>query len=178
MKKILSIVLTLCLMLTFVGCAKKAYKQKPAEFSVSGLSITLTKAFEAKNYDGYTACYDSRDVAVFVLKESYELKGDFKDLTLDEYAELVYKSNVDKKPTFVTKKDGVTYMEYEFINTDTGETFKYLAAMYKGADAFWLVQFSCAVDVYNEYFPYFISWAKTVNLSAASGDDGGHQEQV
>ena len=178
MKKILAIVLTVCMLLSLVGCGKKAYKAKAAEFSSDGITITLTKAFKEKIYEGYTVCYDSKDVAVFILKESYSLNENYKDMTVERYAYSVRNAISDKKPTQVTRKDGLVYMEYEFNNEGSGTVFKYFAAMYKGVDAFWLVQFACDTEAYSEYFPYFVQWAKTVNVSNNASKDGDQREQV
>ncbi len=177
MKKVLSAVLIICLLLSLCGCSQKAYESKAAEFSSNGITITLTKAFEEKNNDGYTVCYDSEDSAVFILKESYSLKPEFKDMTLEKYAESIYEKNSGKNPTPITQNDGLTYIEYEFSNGEGGASFKYFVAMYKGVDAFWLVQFVCDVDIYSEYFPHFVKWAKTVNVSVKTAEDGDYQRE-
>ncbi len=179
MKKILAVVLLVCVLFSLSGCGKKAYEYKDSEFSSNGITITLTKAFKGKNHTGYAACYDSKDVAVFVIKENYTLNADFKDMTLDQYAESIYSVNSERNPSPITKTEGITYIEYEFANEDGAVIYKYFVAMYKGDEAFWLVQFACNVDVYGEYLPYFVKWAKTVNVSAQVVDGGDNQrEQV
>ena len=65
--------------------------------------------------------------------------------------------------TAVLHEDGVTYLEY--TAESDGDTFKYFAAVFKGSDAFWLVQFACDVEEYDGYKSYFISWAKTVEFA-------------
>ena len=68
MKKILALVLALVTLLSCVSCfGGKVYEAAPADFSADGMNITLTKAFKKAKIDGYTAAFDSKAVAVFLL---------------------------------------------------------------------------------------------------------------
>ena len=178
MKKLLAAVLVACMLLSLVGCGKKAYETKASDFSTDGITITLTKSFKEKFYEGYTVCYDSKDVAVFVIKDSYSLNKSFENMTIEGYANFARNTISERNPTQVIKNNGLIYFEYEFSNEESGKVFKYFAAVYKGVDAFWLVQFACDVDAYSEYFPYFVQWAKTVNVSNNASQDGEQREQI
>ena len=159
MKKVLSLALVLILMLSLVSCAPKS-----KEFSKEGMTITLTNSFWEKSVDGYTICYDSRNDAVFVLKEAFSLLDGAEDLTLDEYAEMVRKNNASRSPSEIKKEEGLTIMEYTFLNESNGITYAYLTTMFKTSDAFWLIQFTCEKSDYDTRRASYIEWAKSVKF--------------
>ena len=175
MKKIIAVLLIACTLILLCSCgSKKAYEDKAQDFAAYGIKIKLTQAFKEKSYSGYTICYDAKDVAVFILKETFAEKVGFNRLTVKEYAEKIRKANEEKQPSEVVHEGGLTYIEYEFYNKNESLTYKYLTVTYKGVDAFWLVQFACDVKDYNEYKPYFIEWAKTVDVSVKyEGENSG-----
>lgn len=162
MKKIISLLLVTLLLFSFAGCS---IEPKDKTFSAEGMEITLTELFTEVEMDGYTVCYGSPTVSVFVLKESYSATPEFEDMSLEEYADLVFKANASKLPQAVTQVDGLTTMEYSFYNEDEDVTYKYFSTMFKGADAFWLIQFVSVQTVYESNKPRFIEWAKTVTFS-------------
>jgi len=161
MKKVLSLALVLILMLSLVSCAPK-----PKEFSKDGMTITLTNSFWEKAMDGYTICYDSRKDAVFVLKEAFSLFDGAENLTLDQYAEMVRKNNESRSPSEIKKEEGLTIMEYTFLNESNGTKYAYMTTMFKTSDAFWLIQFTCAESDYETHRASFIEWAKSVKFDA------------
>lgn len=177
MKKIIALLVTLltvlslsaCNMLpalgTYLALSQPVYKADEEVFKADGLEITLTEAFTETDMEGFTACYDSSEVAVFVLKEDYASIPQLSDLSLEEYADLVHEANADRSPDAITETDGLTSMEYEFYNEDDSTNYKYFSTMFKGEDAFWLVQFAVDADDYEEYKPYFIEWAKSVKFT-------------
>ena len=160
MKKILSLVLTLVMLVTFASCGEA----NPKNFSAQGMTVTLTDAFKENTQAGYTVCYESSEVAVFILKESFSLQAGVENLTLDEYADLVRQSNASKSPTEIAKQDGFYTMEYNFLNESENQTYSYYCTMFKGTDAFWLVQFACKEGDYASYKETFLNWAKTITL--------------
>ena len=64
--------------------------------------------------------------------------------------------------------EGLTTMEYEFLNEAENVTYCYFLSMYRGDTAFWLVQFACEASLYEDYRPYFIEWAKTVDVGGTN----------
>lgn len=132
----------------------------PKTFSKSGMSITLTDDFEEESMDGFTACYDSNDVAVFALKEGFDLMDGFDLLTLNEYAEMVI--NTNSVSCEVKSVDTLTYFDYTSTPSDT--EYYYFVVLYKAEDAFWIVQFVTPEKNADEYKDSFIDWAKTVKF--------------
>lgn len=165
MKKVVSLLMTAVFLFALTGCSsKKIYEKEAKTFSASGMEIILTEGFKEADFEGYTACYDSSEVAIFTLKEEFSLAEGFEDLTLEEYSDLLYQANADYSPDPITEIEGIPCMEYTFLNEEEDVTFRYLTTLFKAPDAFWLIQFTCEEDCYEEYKPYFIDWAKTVTF--------------
>lgn len=132
----------------------------PKEFSGSGMTITLTKAFEEVEYQGFTQCYESREAVVFMLKEEFSLVPGLEDYTLEDYADLVLSSNsIDAE---VKTENGVMYFTY--TSAPDGTTFYYMATLHKSSDAFWLIQFATPESMKDEYHSLFLEWAASVEF--------------
>ncbi|MCH5197784.1 MAG: hypothetical protein J1E34_02655 [Oscillospiraceae bacterium] len=136
---------------------------QPKTFSSDGISITLTDEFRKSNLGNFTVTFDSKDVAVFALEESFSLVEGFEEYTLEQYADLVIEANgLDSSE--IKTSDGLTYFEYEFTNTQTKETYRYFSFVYKTNDAFWMVQFATIDENAEEYFAQITQWAKSVEF--------------
>lgn len=140
---------------------------QPKIFSAEGMQITLTEEFKEQSINGFTACFDSKSMAVLTLKEPFSIMDGFEDYTIDQYAELVIKNN-NKNPESVKKENGLTYFEYTGLNPNNNVTYYYLTALYKAEDAFWIVTFSCSNDEQEKYKETFIDWAGNVKFTNQS----------
>ena len=136
---------------------------EPKDFSSNGMTITLTYEFIQTDIENYTVAYDSKDVAVFALKESFTLVEGFQDYTLEQYRNLVLQNN-NLSSSKIKDKEGLTGFEYEFTNPDTKDVYKYFSFVYKSNDAFWLVQFATLADNVDDYSSRIFNWAKTVSF--------------
>lgn len=164
MKKIVAVLIVVAALITMVSCNKKVYEANAKEFTSNGLTITLTDAFVETKQEGYTVCYDSKSVAVIALKESFSLQEGVKDWTLEYYADLIKSSNSAHSPSNPVKVGDRMVIEYTFYNPDTNITYHYYTCMYKGSDAFWMIQFACDVNEIDEYKPYMMQWADSVRV--------------
>ena len=161
MKRYISMFLLLIFVFTLGGCAVKDTKDKV--FKKDEFSITLNQAYIETEREEFFACYDSTSVAVFVVKESFDIMEGFADYTIEQYANIVMYDCSDKNPS-LHEKDGLSYIEYSFKNTDLNKTYNYLVALYKADTAFFMVQFACEESDYKEYKDYFLDRAKTVKF--------------
>lgn len=138
---------------------------EPKTFTADNMSITLNENFSEDVLDSFTACYSSRDVAAFLLKEEFSLMAGLENYTLEQYGQLVLQNN--GMPDFQLQTvDGVLYFEYEVDNEADKTTYYYFSTIHKATDAFWLVQFACNAADAEEHIPDFIQWAKSVSFSA------------
>ena len=136
----------------------------PKTFSSDGLTLTLTEGFWETEYDPFTVCFDSSDMAVFALEETFEMfeaAGYTEMPTVREYAELVaYANGVDTAS--VSENDGLT--GFIFSKTVDGSDYTYFAYTYKGSDSFWLLQFAVATDSADEYADTIMEYAISVTV--------------
>ena len=154
-KRNAALILLVLIMILASGCSSGPKEQV---FSAKGLEVTLTEGFHETDYDTYTVSYDSSNVAVFALKEEFEFIGT-SDLTVDEYADIVLGANgIEDKPV---TENGVTYVVFE---AQYEESYTYLAAMYKGQDAYWLIQFACKTDNFETLKPELLKYAASVKV--------------
>ena len=132
-------------------------------FSTDGMQITLTDAFQKSNYAGFDVCYDSRDAAVFVLKESFTLMDGFENYTLTEYGQLVLDANGFDSSVQLKQTDGLTYFDYVAKGSDNADYYHF-CVVYKANDAFWLVEFAVRESNAEDMVDTLIQWAKSVTF--------------
>lgn len=133
-------------------------------FYSNGMTITLTEEFKKMDIENYTVAYDSKNVAVFALKEEFTLADGFEDYTLEQYADLVIQTNGLGSAEIKTVA-GLTYFEHNFTNPQTNDDYRYFSYVYKTNDAFWLIQFTTLNENADEYAQQITAWAKSVEFS-------------
>ena len=139
------------------------FDSEPMTFSKDGMSITVTDDFVVDDsIEYYTLALGSDDVAIFALKEKFDLFDDPDSYTLEEYGELVIDAN--GFDTTLKNKDGLLGFEHEFTNTAINETFRYFSYVYESDDSFWLIQFAVSVEDVEEYEESITEWAKSVTF--------------
>lgn len=138
---------------------------EPETFTYEDFSITLTDEFYESAYDGFTATYDSSDCAVFVIEEEFEYFEDSDVDTLEEYCQLVIDVNEYGDDTAIKTNDGLMFFEYTGTNTQVDLEFTYIAFVYEGSDAFWLVQFAIPSEYVQEMSDDVFTWAKSVEIA-------------
>lgn len=164
MKKYILIFASLVLtMILLTGCALSRLTPtgsvaQDKSFSKSGMTIVLTDSFYEKSHVSFTACYESKNLAVFTLKEEFEYFQN--DMTLAEYAQLVV--DVNGLDAEVVEKEELT--AFEFQQELHGKNYKYFVSVYKGTDAYWLVQFACETKHYDKLLPQIIKFAQSVEV--------------
>ena len=158
MKKHSMFVILLCAVLLFT-CSCGVVNTEPKTFSKSGMTIELTNAFSEKEVVSYTATYQSMDIIVLALKEEFTLFGT-DTMTLNEYAQLVLDANLLEAE--IITEDSITYFEY--AREVNGKNLSYLSCVYRGTDAYWLIQFSCDTSNYTKLKETMLQYAATVQV--------------
>ena len=139
--------------------------KKEKVFSTNGLNITLTEDFQEVDPEelGYTAAFGSKRVIVLALKEPFTIFEGFTDLTVDDYLDLVLLSNSGRGAE-KTKINGMDCIVYDYTNTETSQTFHYVAYPYKSNNSFWLVQFATLKNDAQKYTDKITKWAQSVSF--------------
>ncbi|MCL1853942.1 MAG: hypothetical protein FWF88_13140, partial [Peptococcaceae bacterium] len=90
-----------------------------------------------------------------------EMNFNVVNLTLKQYAEMAIENN--KQDSVVREENGLISFEYQ--REMNGKITASFATIFKGSDAFWLVQFSCDQKDYEKYKTNkFIKWAKSFTV--------------
>lgn len=133
-------------------------------FSAAGLSIVLTEAFQSKESETQTAFYASDGAAVMALKEEFtllEANGVPTDLSLKDYAQNV----IDVYGIDATVGGTEARPTFTYTDTANGKDYTYLVTVYRGSDAYWIVQFVCQTKDFDADRSKFMGWAESVAVS-------------
>lgn len=134
---------------------------KEKTFSSDEMTITLTNEFKKAEADGYIDVYDSKKIAVFSLKEEFALFDGLENYTPKQYCDMAIQNN-NLESSKTKTSDGLTYFEYDAVNTDTNKTYHYFVYVYKTDDAFWMVQFALLKQNADKYAPKIAKYAKSI----------------
>ncbi len=164
-KRLWMLALLLAVMLTLSSCViflpQRRESDAPKEFSKEGISITLTEAFtERVSEMGFDAYYTSRDCGVMVLKEAFTLEEGLAERAPEQYIRNVIRNNGHEVEP--QERDGLLY--YTKDTTVAGDAARYYSFVYKGSDAFWIVQFGCRAAKLPEIEERVMDWAKKVKV--------------
>ena len=93
-------------------------KVKDKTFSSKGITITLTDEFIEIPNEQNTVCFNSRNVTIYTLQESFLEYEEFGAYTLEEYAEILIKAN-GFSDAEIKKDGGKVY----FVHPDSGNRY-------------------------------------------------------
>ena len=150
---------------SFAGKALFSGTEKEKVFTSNGMSITLTNKFkemDAKEM-GYTAAFASNNAAVLALKEPFESLGEYSNISLSDYLDLVLSANSERGAVRTTV-GGMDCITFNYTDPNTSNHFKYIAYPYKSSDAFWLIQFATLEKDAEKYSQQITTWAKSVTF--------------
>lgn len=147
-----------------LGAAVAEAGAQPQVFTVENMEITLSSKYSPLDMEGYAACFGSHDTAVFVTRELFSMAPGAENLTLEEYGALVLQNNGMNLTVQLQQTDGLTWFEYDYQNPENGEDMNYYSVLYKGPDAFWMVQFVAAAEEAQTRRPEFFQYAQSVML--------------
>lgn len=171
MKKIISVLICLCLIFSLCGCSfvkditDSAVKGKTAKrFDFDGVSIQLTNEFLRMDFisEDYEFVVGNEDITLM------GMKTDFKDTALADYSAKEFAGYfkelmADSNPTEVKEDDGIPSIEYTTREGDDNMTC--ILKFYKGSSSFWILCFTVEADDYSEHYPEICKYAKTVKCS-------------
>ena len=137
---------------------------EPKDFTVDGMTVTLTKAFQKVDHDGFLAVYGSTDAVLLVEKEAVAANDSLADMTCENYAELFIQNN-SLTGSQIREEEGLLWFSYKGTNPDTNVTYRYSVYIFKTENAFWVLQFAVTDKEGDQYADQIMEWAKTVKFS-------------
>lgn len=153
-----------CVVAGIVASSAKPAVGEPHTYYIDDMQITLTQDFAEFDAQGYERAFDSEHVALMILQEEFTLMEGLADYTLVEYGELVLANNPNTNNSGLCMENGVLYFEYQKANQEDGDNYHYIVTMYKGPDAFWLVQYIVNADEAAKYRDHIFDWAASVKF--------------
>ncbi len=164
-RKGMVVLAVVCAAFAYLGWALAPYifagdPSVPKTFSKGGITITLNESFREVHDARFTACYDSKQAAVFALKEPFSALEGLEEKTVEEYGQLVIQKNALQASEIKTEND-LTYYTYK---SEDGKSF-YVAYLFEVEDGFWLVQCATYTDRADTMQPLFVQWMKSIQFS-------------
>lgn len=136
---------------------------KPEIFRAEELQITLTKEFEKVDVPGYTACFAEDETAVFVLREEPDPTV-YGELSLDVYGAMILANSGFDPTVQLQKEGGLTTFATSLTASVSGQEYYYYCGLFRGADAYWLVQITTMEQNPEEQFSRFRQWLMSVSF--------------
>lgn len=136
----------------------------PKTFTAEDMQITLTNNFTEANYEDCTSSYESKNIAVFTIKNDFSLfEGGGENYSIEEYADIVEQAN-DLPYNSMEYINGIPCLKYDFTNPDYNITYSYMTFLYKSDNAFWIVQFTTEKSKSENYAEQIVEWAGSVSF--------------
>ena len=158
MKKGIFLLFLAIFSLFIVGCTKREKMFDNGDFK-----IVLTEDYKEDIYKDINYYFMSNNSSVAVLKEDFELLKKVNltsESTLEDYAKAVLRAN--NKEAIIIAEENFSYFTYnKTINT---VKFFYLAAVKKGNDGFWLINFMCLDKDKDKLKDEFLKYARTIEV--------------
>jgi hypothetical protein len=140
------------------GCSSN-----PKNFTVSGLTITLTDAFSEGKAQAFDVYLKSEDVIFAATEEtSDELQSAGYEInSLADYADEILTLKGASKNDLQVRNDYRYFVSKDTVN---GASYTYVRCIFKAADAYWVCEFACKTKNYDRLSNKILSWADTITF--------------
>lgn len=168
MKKVLAVLMVICIALSLCGCtflkdvADSAKIEEPKTFEFEDISIELTSRYLRMDFisEDYDFIVGNEEVTVMGLKVEAE-EDVFELMTVRDYAVSFHSLLEADNPTEVTEIDGIPTMQYNSY-TDDGKKQTTAVMFYKGSDCFWVITFTSVTEKFDDNYSDICKFAKSV----------------
>lgn len=157
-KRVLPAVMLLCSLCFLCGCTAN-----PKNFSLSGLTITLTDDFEVGKANAFDIYIKSEDVIFTAVEETTsELeKGGYEISSLADYADEIIKLNNAGSSSLKSRNN---YKYFVTHRTVSGARYSYVHCIFKNSDSYWVCEFACKAKNFDRLEDKILSWADTIKF--------------
>ena len=165
----IAVFFAIIVLLNVINDATKDPKIPPADqgaaqvYTVEDLRITMTEDFEDIEPEGYDRVLQKGMCVAMFMEEPFTNLEGMEELSVEEYYSLLrfYNSAVSQSLT----EQGITYVQSQYQNPETGILWHYMLVAYKGTDAFWLVEFAVPENKWEEMKHELLKWAASVEIT-------------
>lgn len=166
MRKIVLLVITLFISLSFFGCKKVVEK----EFSKSGVTITLTSEFKKKESDNWLVYLDSKDCSFFATKQNKQTI-DLKMFNFEESIKgyMMYIQNLNGLN--VSKKElsglygNIIYSYYALHDFDNEKDLcTYMLMIMESENYYYTMNLCCDSDKFDDMQLTFMKYAMSIKV--------------
>ena len=155
MKKVIASLLIVTSLFLLTGC------ESDKEYTIDDLTITLPSSFTKQDMTGFLAYLENDEAGITIAEETFtdlEVIGLNSESTLEDYAAAVMASN----DTEYELNNAEDYIYFYYDSTVDGTDYHYMAALFKGNDEFYLINFFCFKSDSEKYDSIFKNWADTI----------------
>ncbi len=172
MKKILAVLMALCLIFSLCGCdflkdvSDKAANDvaKPKTFEMDGVSIELTTDFLQMDFVDEDYDFIIGDETLTIMGEKFlNSETDFGDFSAQEFAEYHRFLLENINPTIISDLEGIPTMKYT-TTKDDGKEITASLMYYKAKDCFWILTFATDSDKFLKLNKDINEYAKSVKV--------------
>jgi hypothetical protein len=162
MKKMLLILVTFGIAVSFTGCETAA---KAKEFTGSGITITLNDDFTAKETVNIPLYLESFDTIFMGFREAMTDTSEIEIYTLIQYTQAVLDNNGHPNATVNTYDgDDIHYLYAYYSSTIDETSYGYMLICMAGEDYFYTMHFYCLDKNLENLKEQYIQWASTITV--------------
>ena len=136
--------------------------ERPKDFISDDFQITLTTRF-TEDYEDGIYYFGSSECSVSVSTFSFNEYAGVISMTEEEFLN-VLKDNGHFGISSQMKKEAGLLVVEEQAESNMGDIRSYFAVFIKSDDAFYVFEFGCENEKYEEYRPQFIEWANSIKI--------------
>lgn len=129
-------------------------------FNADEFSITLTTQFAEDSEDG-VYYFGSRDCSVAVTVFDFDEYAGITEMSELEFLNLLKSNQAFSASSDLKQVEGLLVVE-EQAESNMGDIRSYFTVFIKNEEAFYIFEFGCETEKYQEYRYNFIDWAKTI----------------
>ena len=129
-------------------------------FTADEFEITLTTQF-AEDYEDGTYYFGSRDSSVAVTVFDFDEYAGIAQMSEREFLNLLKSNEIFSISAELKNLEGLLVVE-EQAESQAGDIRSSLTVFIKSDEAFYIFEFGCENEKYQEYRNQFIDWAKTI----------------
>lgn len=136
--------------------------EKPKTFSSNSFEITLNTSFDDTYDDGHYY-FASKDVSVVATVFRYAEYAGVTSMTEQEFLDYLKTRGKFDVSSQMKTEEGLHIVE-EKAESVAGNIGSYFTVFIKADDGFYIFEFGCENENYQEYRPQFIEWAKSIKI--------------